>query len=80
MNDLLRCPQTHQPLQPAPAELVERLRSARETVRNRDGEMPELFDGGLVTADGTWFYPTRGGVPVLLAGEAIAANRQSELP
>jgi uncharacterized protein YbaR (Trm112 family) len=71
MNDFLRCPQTRQPLQPAPAELVERLAAARETLRNRDGEVPAPFEAGLLTADGAWFYPVRGGVPVLLGGEAI---------
>jgi uncharacterized protein YbaR (Trm112 family) len=74
MNELLRCPQTRQALAPAPVELVVRLAAARETLRNRDGEMPALFEGGLLSADGAWFYPVRGGVPVLLGGEAIEAQ------
>lgn len=78
MNEFLRCPLTHQPLHAAPAELAERLLSARETRRNRDGEMPAVFDGGLLTADGAWFYPVRGGVPVLLGGEAIEVRRPGE--
>jgi uncharacterized protein YbaR (Trm112 family) len=72
MNDALRCPQTRQPLAAAPAELVARLLAAREVLRNRDGEMPALFEAGLVTADGTWFYPVRDGIPVLISGEAVA--------
>jgi uncharacterized protein YbaR (Trm112 family) len=72
MIALLRCPRTQQPLAPAPAGVTERLLAQRESLRNLDGEMPELFESGLVTVDGAWFYPVRGGIPVLLAGDAIA--------
>ena len=72
MTALLRCPLTRQTLADAPAELAASLLARRETLRNRDGEMPALFQGGLLTADGAWFYPIREAIPVLLPGEAIA--------
>lgn len=71
MLELLRCPVTKQPLNAAPERLAESLRKRRETLRNRDGEIPEPFESGLVTVDGAWFYPVRQTIPVLLPGEAI---------
>jgi uncharacterized protein YbaR (Trm112 family) len=73
--DLLRCPVSGQPLERAPADLVDRLRGAQRegALRNRDGEIVAQFEGGLRTIDGAWFYPLRAGIPVLLAGEAVPA-------
>jgi uncharacterized protein YbaR (Trm112 family) len=75
--DLLRCPITGQALKPAPAELLIRLREQQggAVLRNRDGELVAPFEDGLVTMDCAWFYPIRGGIPVLLSGEAaLLAN------
>ena len=55
---LLRCPLTMQPLRIAPPELLARL--------------PVPLDAGLVREDGAVVYPIRGGIPVMLAEEAIA--------
>jgi uncharacterized protein YbaR (Trm112 family) len=73
LHALLRCPQTAQPLVPAPPELIERLLASHRagTLRNAAGEIPEPFENGLVTLDGARIYPIRGGIPVLLSGEAL---------
>ena len=73
MMDFLRCPHTRMVLTAATAELVAALLGRREELRNHDGEMPELFEAGLVA--GAWFYPVRGGIPVLLPGEAIGVGK-----
>lgn len=73
MIELLRCPETHQALEPAPRDLVGRLLSLREagTLRTRAGAVPDVFEGALITLDGSRIYPVREGTPVLLADEAL---------
>ena len=69
----LCCPETHQPLRPASAELLhalnERIRSGG--LRNRSGQLlAEPCEGGLLREDGTALYPVRRGLPILLVAEA----------
>ena len=73
LHALLRCPQTGQSLAPAPRELIDRLLASHRagTLKNAAGEIPEAFEDGLVTLDGARIYPIRGGIPVLLVGEAM---------
>lgn len=73
---LLRCPISAQALKAAPEKLLRELQALQQqgSLRARGGEIAEPFDGGLLTADGAWFYPIRGGIPVMLAGEAVAAD------
>ena len=52
---LLRCPETHQPLALAPADVLARAG----------------LDAGLLREDGAVLYPIRDGIAVLLAEEAI---------
>lgn len=52
---ILVCPETHQPLSPAPPEILARLK----------------LEGGLIRADGKRVYPIRNGLPILLIDEAI---------
>jgi uncharacterized protein YbaR (Trm112 family) len=71
---LLRCPETHQPLTTAPSELVAQLEAERLAGRlhDRAGQLvAEPVEGGLLRADGTLFFPIRGGIPVLIAAEAV---------
>ena len=65
--DLLRCPVTRQTLVPATAEQLARLNAAVAAGL----PIREPLDAALVRADGTAAYPVRGGIPVLLAEEAV---------
>ena len=71
---ILCCPETHQPLRPAPAELIESLneRIRQGNIRNRSGSViTERCEAGLLRQDGKALYPVRGGLPILLVAEAI---------
>jgi uncharacterized protein YbaR (Trm112 family) len=72
--DILRCPETHQRLQPADASLVLDLnrRIEKGFLRNRAGDnVQKALDGGLVREDGRFLYPIRMGIPILLVDGAI---------
>ena len=73
-TELLRCPISGQTLKAAPENLLRDLRQSQHAgaLRTRGGENAEPFEDGLLTADGAWLYPIRSGIPVMLAGEAIA--------
>jgi uncharacterized protein len=71
---ILRCPETHQKLTPAGAELVGKINEAlgRKTVHNRAGQLvTENIETGLVREDGKFLYPVRNNIPVMLIDEAI---------
>ena len=72
--ELLRCPFTGQTVKHAPENVIRDLQGRQQsgTLRTRGGEIAEPFEGGLLNADGSWLYPVRSGIPVMLAGEAIA--------
>ena len=71
---ILACPETHQPLSEADAELVERVnaRIAAGDCRNAGGgKVEDPIEGGLVREDGKIVYPVRESIPVLLVDEGI---------
>ena len=72
--ELLRCPITGQTVRRAEENVIRDLQQRQQsgTLRNCGGETVEPFEDGLLTADGAWLYPIRSGIPVMLAGEAIA--------
>ena len=77
---ILCCPETHQPLSPADAGLVERLNSqiASGQLRNRGGQpVTRKCDGGLVRKDGQFVYPVCEDIPILLINEAIPLSGQA---
>jgi uncharacterized protein YbaR (Trm112 family) len=72
--EILVCPETKQPVAPAPQELLARL--AREveagTLRNRGGEpVTRPIAEGLVREDGKVLYPVEDDIPVMLIEESI---------
>jgi uncharacterized protein len=73
MHDLLRCPETGQRLERAHQEVVARLLASLKAgvLRTRKGTLPDPFEDALVTLDGSRIYPIRGGIPVMLADEAL---------
>jgi uncharacterized protein len=71
---ILCCPETHQGLAAAEAELINELNArVREgTLKNRVGkQVTEAFEGGLVRDDRKYLYLVRKNIPVMLIDEAI---------
>lgn len=74
---ILCCPETHQPLTVAPAEVVESLNAkiVGGALKNRAGEaLHEPIDGALIREDRKVLYVVRKGIPVMLIDQAISAN------
>ena len=72
--DMLRCPDSRQPLQRADADLVAKVnrRIAAGRVRNRTGQaLARQVDGLLVRADDRLAYAVIDDIPILLIEEAI---------
>jgi len=72
--EILVCPETKQPVQPASAEVLERLSAqvAAGTLRNRSGEKVGTAPiEGLVREDGKILYPVEDDIPVMLIEESI---------
>ena len=72
--DILRCPQDHSELLLADATLVAQVNKQIGTgqLLSVGGQpMNKPIDGGLVRAAGDLMYPIIGGIPVMLADEAI---------
>ncbi len=72
--DILCCPETHQPLRRAEAELLANLNQqvGAGTLKNRSGKpVTAPLDSGLIREDGKFLYPVRNDIPVMLVGEAI---------
>lgn len=72
--EILVCPETKQPVHPASADVLERLRAEAEAgrLRNRGGDpVKEPIREGLVREDGKILYPVDDGIPVMLIEESI---------
>lgn len=72
---ILICPESHQPLAEADAELLARVneRIAKGGAKNQGGAaLSERVEAGLVRADKQRLYPIKDGIPLLLVDEGIA--------
>ena len=82
-TELLACPETQQPLRPAPSLLIAALNGqiARLALRDSTGTLVRApMDAGLLRADGQLLYPVRGGVAVLFAGAGIVVSPSDAPP
>ena len=71
---ILACPETKEPVELAPRELVDRVNSAIRagTLENVGGSaVSEPMDAGLLRRDGEILYPIRNDIPVMLIEEGI---------
>ena len=76
--EILVCPETHQPVRPADAGLLERLNRAIRSagVTNRGGDpVADPLDEGLVRQDDKILYPVRDDIPIMLIDEAIELEK-----
>ena len=79
--EILGCPENHQPVQPAGADLLDRLNeqiSAGE-LRTRGGEARrEPLAEALLREDGRILYPVEDGIPVMLIEESVELSAPSD--
>lgn len=71
---ILCCPETHQRLNVAPADLIAQLnrRITAQQLRQRDQQQVyEPMDGGLLREDEQVLYPIRDGIPMMLINQGI---------
>jgi len=72
--DILVCPETKQPVSPAPEELLRRLNDQIDggTLRNRGGAaVTARIEEALCREDGKVLYIVDDGIPVMLIEESI---------
>lgn len=72
--EILVCPDSRQPVAPAPAELIERLNAeiAAGRLRNRGGDkLTSPIAEGLLRQDGRVLYRVDDGIPVMLIEDSI---------
>jgi len=72
--EILVCPETKQPVRPAPKDLIDRLNEkvAAGTLRNRGGEpVSKPITEGLLREDGKVLYVVDDDIPVMLIEESI---------
>jgi uncharacterized protein YbaR (Trm112 family) len=80
---ILRCPETHTPLDAASDALINEINAAIRAGRlvDRAGKaVVETIDGGLVRAAGDVLYPIVDQIPVLLADESIELSQLTGRP
>ncbi|MCF7796312.1 MAG: hypothetical protein K9N11_08440 [Lentisphaeria bacterium] len=73
--EILRCPETMQPLRMADSALIEKVNTKVKTgtLKNIGGEViEEPLTSGLVREDEKILYPIRDDIPVMLIDEGIS--------
>jgi uncharacterized protein YbaR (Trm112 family) len=72
--EIMCCPETHQPLAKAGAELIDDLNKriqAGTLIDRVDEKITEPIDGGLIREDGKIMFPIRQDIPVMLIDQGI---------
>ncbi|NQZ94934.1 MAG: hypothetical protein HRU01_00360 [Myxococcales bacterium] len=72
--EILVCPESKQPVAPAAADVLERLKREIKAgnLRNRGGtKVTKIITEALVREDGKILYPVDDGIPVMLIEESI---------
>ncbi len=72
--DILVCPESREPVEPADAGLLERVNREIETgrIRTRGGEVVRTpIPAGLIRRDGKLLYPVLDDIPIMLIDEAL---------
>ena len=72
--EIMCCPETHQPLAKAGAELIDDLNKriqAGTLIDRVDEKITEPIDGGLIREDGKILFPIRQDIPVMLIDQGI---------
>ena len=72
--EIMCCPETHQPLARAGAELIDDLNKriqAGTLIDRVDEKITEPIDGGLSREDGKIMFPIRQDFPVMLIDQGI---------
>ena len=72
--EIMCCPETHQPLARAGAELIDDLNKriqAGTLIDRVDEKITEPIDGGLIREDGRILFPIRRDIPVMLIDQGI---------
>ena len=72
--EVLRCPADRSSIRPATPEEIAALnaRIAAGAKANGGGSVEGPLEAALIRGDGTYAYPVREGIPVMLIEEAIA--------
>ncbi len=76
--EIMCCPETHQHLAKAGAELVDDLNErikAGTLVDRVDEKITEPIDGGLIREDGKILFPIRQNIPVMLIDQSISLEQ-----
>lgn len=74
LSEIICCPETHQPLRYADAELITDLNQRIEagTLLDRvEEKVGQKIEGGLLREDGKILYPIRQNIPTLLIEQGI---------
>jgi len=78
--EILVCPETHQRVSLAPADLLARLQArqaAGELLNRAGGALKEPLTGALLREDGAIVYSILDGIPIMLIDEGIPLSQLS---
>jgi len=75
--NILVCPENKTPVTVIEDDLISKINAAigAGSVKNRGGEaVSDPIDGGLLREDGSYLYPIRDDIPIMLVDEAFSMD------